>query len=53
LVDFEYLVVVASDGGKVGQGRTMRYAVTQAPMQSDIAGLLSPVELRARLGGRR
>jgi DNA primase len=53
LVDLEYLSVVTSEGGKLGQGRTLRYVVvSQAPMQSEIAGLLSPDELRGRLGAR-
>ncbi len=54
LVDFEYLAMITVDGTKPGQGRTVRYRpLDHAPHESEIAGLLSPDELRKLLAGPR
>ena len=50
LVDFEYLALVHGDGERNGQGKAVRYRLLdREPQESELAGLLSPRELRARL----
>lgn len=50
LVDFEYLSIVTSDGGKPGQGKTLRYVLLERePREDELGGLLAPRELQARL----
>ena len=50
LVELEYLAIANADGVKPGQGRMLRYrALDRAPRETEIVGLLSPGELRARL----
>ena len=49
LVDFEYLLVVTSDG-KAGQGRSSRYQVLDREPKKGLLGLLTPEDLRAKLG---
>jgi DNA primase len=54
LVDFEYLTMITVDGTKPGQGRTVRYRPhDRPPHESEIAGLLSPGELRKLLARSR
>jgi len=52
LVDFEYLAVAGN--GKNGQGRQARYELLErGPREHEVLGLLTPEELRVRIGGRR
>jgi hypothetical protein len=53
-VDFEHLTMITVDGTKPGQARTLRYRpLDHAPHESEIAGLLSPDELRKPLARPR
>ena len=51
LVELEHLSVVAAQGGKAGQGRTVRYRPAERVPKPgrEVVGLLTPDELRARL----
>jgi 5S rRNA maturation endonuclease (ribonuclease M5) len=50
LVDFEYLALVQADGERNGQGKAVRYRLLdREPQENELAGLLSPRELRALL----
>jgi hypothetical protein len=50
LVELEYLAVVGGENGKAGQGKALRYKPAERPAAAcDLAGLLSPAELRKRL----
>jgi Mn-dependent DtxR family transcriptional regulator len=51
LVELEHLSVVAAEGGKAGQGRTVRYRPAERVPKPgrEVVGLLTPDELRARL----
>ena len=50
LVDYEYLAVLQADGERNGQGKAVRYLMLdREAREGDVAGLLTPAELRARL----
>ena len=50
LVELEHLAVVGGENGKAGQGKALRYRPAERPPAAcDLAGLLSPAELRKRL----
>jgi hypothetical protein len=52
LVELEYLAVVGGENGKAGQGKAVRYRPAERPPATcELAGLLSPAELRKRLEG--
>jgi hypothetical protein len=50
LVELEYLAVALPEGSKYGQGRTVRYRPLERAREAEILGLLTPAELRARIG---
>jgi DNA primase len=53
LVELEYLCLVGCENGKPGQGKAARYRpLERPPAACEIAGLLSPDELKKRLEGR-
>jgi uncharacterized membrane protein len=50
LVDYEYLGLAQAEGDRNGQGKAVRYRLLdREPQESDVAGLLTPGELAARL----
>jgi hypothetical protein len=52
LVELEYLAQLGGECGKAGQGKAVRYRpVERQPAACEIAGLLSPAELRRRIEG--
>jgi DNA primase len=53
LVDYEYLGLAQAEGDRNGQGKAVRYRLLdREPQESDVAGLLTPGELAARLEAR-
>jgi DNA primase/uncharacterized membrane protein len=53
LVDYEYLGLSQAEGERNGQGKAVRYRLLdREPQESDVAGLLTPAELRSRLESR-